>query len=339
MYYLSPAAMPGVGYALIVGLLSTSPPLCAVEWEPSKPIELLVPAGVGGGADHMARFIQGIVSKYNLTKQPLIVINKPSRDGADAYLEMKKARGDPHKIIITLSNLFTAPLVTGMSFNWKDLTPVSMLARDQFVLWVNADAPYKTARDYLEAVRAGGPNKFKMGGTRSRQEDQIITAAIEKAAGVKFIYVPFKGGGDVSLRLAEMRIDSSVNNPIEAVLQWRAGKLRPLCVFGAQRIAYKAAVANNMSWNDIPPCSEAGISVHYLVLRAMFMPSGVAAEQISSYAELFNRVRQTAEWKKFMEDGAFNTAYATGPELERWIEDAENRHRGLMREAGFPVTP
>ena len=111
------------------------------------------------------------------------------------------------------------------------MTPVAMLALDQFVLWVNAETPYKTAKDYLDAVKAGGPNKFKMGGTGSKQEDQIITVAIEKATGTKFTYVPFKGGGDVAVQLVGKHIDSSVNNPIEAVAQWRAGALRPLCVF------------------------------------------------------------------------------------------------------------
>ena len=124
-----------------------------------------------------------------------------------------------------------------MPFNWKDLTPVAMLALDQFVLWVNAETPYKTAKDYLDAVKAGGPNKFKMGGTGSKQEDQIITVAIEKATGTKFTYIPFKGGGDVAVQLVGKHIDSSVNNPIEAVAQWRAGALRPLCVFDDTRDA------------------------------------------------------------------------------------------------------
>ena len=137
---------------------------------------------------------------------------------------MKDAKGDPNKIIITLSNLFTTPLATGVPFNWKDLTPVAMLALDQFVLWVNAETPYKTAKDYIDAVKAGGPNKFKMGGTGSKQEDQIITVAIEKATGVKFTYIPFKGGGDVAVQLVGKHIDSTVNNPIEAVAQWRAGQ-------------------------------------------------------------------------------------------------------------------
>ena len=165
----------------------------AAGWEPTKPVEFVVPAGTGGGADQMARLLQGIVGKHNLTKQPLIVVNKSGGAGAEGFLAVKEAKGDPHKIIITLSNMFTTPLATGVPFNWKDLTPVAMLALDQFVLWVNADAPYKSAKEYLEAVKAAGPNKYKMGGTGSRQEDQIITVGLEKATGTKFIYLPFKG--------------------------------------------------------------------------------------------------------------------------------------------------
>src|SRR5438034_5192721 len=163
-------------------------------WEPSKPVEFVIPAGTGGGADQMARLIQGIDAKHALMKEPLIVVNKSGGAGAEGFMAIKEAKGDPHKIIITLSNLFTTPLATGVPFNWRDMTPVSMMALDQFVLWVNAETPHKTAKDYLAAVKAGGPNKTKMGGTGSKQEDQILTAGIERATGTKFIYVPFKGG-------------------------------------------------------------------------------------------------------------------------------------------------
>jgi tripartite-type tricarboxylate transporter receptor subunit TctC len=307
----------------------------AIAWEPTKPVEFIVPAGTGGGADQMARFVQGVVTKNNLMKQPMIVVNKSGGAGAEGFLAVKEAKGDPNKLIITLSNLFTTPLATGVPFNWRDLTPVAMLALDQFVLWVNADTPYKTAKDYLDAVKAGGPNKFKMGGTGSKQEDQIITVAIEKAAGVKFTYVPFKGGGDVAVQLVGKHIDSSVNNPIEAVAQWRAGALRPLCVFDNDRMPYKAKITDSMSWNDIPSCKAAGVNVDYVMLRGIFMPSGVTKEQVDFYVDLFKKVRETPEWKKFMEDGAFNTTFMAGAEYAKWVEAAENTHKQLMKEAGF----
>jgi len=319
--------------------LALAVPLSAAAWEPTKPVEFIVPAGTGGGADQMARLLQGIITKNNLMKQPMIVVNKSGGAGAEGFLAVKEAKGDPNKIIITLSNLFTTPLATGVPFNWKDMTPVAMLALDQFVLWVNAETPYKTAKDYLAAVKAGGPNKFKMGGTGSKQEDQIITVAIEKAAGVKFTYVPFKGGGDVAVQLVGKHIDSTVNNPIEAVAQWRAGALRPLCVFDDERMPYKAKVTDAMSWNDIPPCKQAGVDVDYLMLRGIFMPAGVTKDQVDFYVDLFKKVRETADWKKFMEDGAFNTTFLSGPEYAKWVEGAEKTHVDLMREAGFLAKP
>jgi tripartite-type tricarboxylate transporter receptor subunit TctC len=75
----------------------------------------------------------------------MVVVNKAGGAGAEGFLDVKGAKGDPHKIIITLSNLFTTPLATGVPFSWKDLTPVKMMALDEFVLWVNAAKPYKTA--------------------------------------------------------------------------------------------------------------------------------------------------------------------------------------------------
>jgi tripartite-type tricarboxylate transporter receptor subunit TctC len=320
-------------FAGLAALAAAAPSWAA--WEPTKPVEFVVPAGTGGGADQMARFIQGVVAKNNLMKQSIVVVNKGGGAGAEGFLEVKSSKGDPHKIIITLSNLFTTPLGTGVPFNWKDLTPVSMLALDQFVLWVNAESPYKTAKDYLAEVKAKPNNTFKMAGTGSKQEDQIITAAIEKAEGKKFTYVPFKGGGDVAVQLVGKHVDSTVNNPIEAVAHWRAGKLRPLCVFDDERMPYKAKVTETQSWNDIPSCKESGVNVDYLMLRGIFMPPGVTQEQVDFYVELFKKVRATPDWKEFMEKGAFKDQFMTGKEYADWVAKAETLHRGLMQEAGF----
>ena len=304
-------------------------------WEPTKPVEFVVPAGTGGGADQMARFIQGVVIKHKLMSQPMIVVNKAGGAGAEGFLEIKGAKGDPHKIVITLSNLFTTPMATGVPFSWKDMTPVSMLALDQFVLWVNADTPYKTAKEYIAAVKAAGPSKMKMGGTGSKQEDQIITVAIEKATGTKFIYVPFQGGGAVAVQLVGKHIDSTVNNPIEAVAQWRAGSLRALCVFDDKRMSYKAKVTDTMAWSDIPTCMESGIPMDYQMLRGIFMPAGVTADQRAYYVELMRKIRATPDWIDFMEKGAFNQTTMSGAEYEKWVAAAEATHLGLMKEAGF----
>ena len=319
--------------ALAAGALTAAAP--ALAWEPTKPVEFVVPAGTGGGADQMARLIQGIIVKHKLMKESMIVVNKAGGAGAEGFMDVKEAKGDPHKIIITLSNLFTTPMATGVPFNWKDMTPVTMMALDQFVLWVNAETPYKTAKDYIAAVKAAGPNKMKMGGTGSKQEDQIITVGLEKATGTKFIYIPFKGGGDVAVQLVGKHIDSTVNNPIEAVSQWRAGKLRPLCVFDDVRMPYKDKVTDTMSWGDIPTCKESGVPTDYVMLRGIFMAPGVTPDQVAYYNDLLKKVRDTPDWKEFMEKGAFNTTALTGADYVKWLAAAEANHLQLMTEAGF----
>ena len=323
------------GCTAVVAATAVAVPFGARAWEPSKTVEFIVPAGTGGGADQMARFIQGMVAKHGLMKQSMVVINKSGGAGAEGFLDVKNSKGDPHKIIITLSNLFTTPLATGVPFNWKDLTPVKMMALDEFVLWVNAETPYKSAKDYIAAAKKAGPGKFKMAGTGSRQEDQIITVAIEQKTGDKFTYVPFKGGGDVAVQLVGKHVDSTVNNPIEAVAHWRGGKLRPLCVFDAKRMPYKEKVTDSMSWGDIPTCKEQGLDVEYLMLRGIFMSGGVSKDQVQYYVDLLKKVQALPEWKDYMDKGAYNTTSLEGQQYADWVAKEEQRHVQLMKAAGF----
>jgi len=322
------------GAAAAIGLAQASE-VQAAAFEPNRPVEIIVPAGTGGGADQMARAVQGIVTKHNLMKQSMIVVNKGGGAGGEGFMDMKASTGNPNKLIITLSSLFTTPLGTGIPFSWKDLTPVAMMALDEFVLWVNADTPYKTVKDYIDAIKKAPPGQFKMGGTGSKQEDQIITALIEKSAGVKFTYVPFGGGGEVAVQLVGKHIDSTVNNPIEAVAQWKAGALRPLCVFDSKQLAYPDKITADKAWADIPTCQSQGLNTEYLMLRGFFMAGKATKEQTDFYVDLMKKVRETDEWKDLMKQGAFNTTFMSGADYTKWVDDQEKRHQTLMKDAGF----
>ncbi len=307
-------------------------------WEPSRTVEFIVPAGTGGGADQMARMIQGVVAKHSLMKQSMVVINKAGGAGGEGFLDIKNSKGNPHKLVITLSNLFTTPMATGIPFSWKDMTPVAMLALDEFVLWVNASAPYQNVGDYVKALKAAPAGQMKMGGTGSKQEDQIITVALEKATGGKLTYVPYKGGGEVAVQLVGKHVDSTVNNPIEAVSHWRSGAVKPLCVFDGKPLAYKDKVTADKAWSDIPTCKSAGLNIEYLMLRGVFMPAGVPKDAVDYYIDLFKKVRATPEWTKLMNDGAFNQTFMIGAEYAKWVETEDKRHRDLMTAAGFMAT-
>jgi tripartite-type tricarboxylate transporter receptor subunit TctC len=309
-------------------------PLPAEAWEPTKPIEFVIPAGTGGGADQMARLIHGIAEKHKLSPQPLIVVNKAGGAGAEGFLHVKGKKGDAHTIIITLSNLFTTPLAQGTPFSWKDLTPVARMALDRFILWVNNEAPYKTAREYLEAVKSkqckdrdGG--LCSMGGTGSKQEDQIITVQLEQALNLKFTYVPFKGGGEVCVNLVGKHVDSTVNNPAECVSHWKAGRVRPLAVFDPERIP-------EADWKDIPTAKEAlGTDIQYQMLRGIFGAPSMPKEAAEWYVGFLKKVYDTPDFQEYMHKNALKPAFASGAEYTKWVEGAEQLHKDLMAKGGL----
>ena len=295
----------------------------ADAWEPTRPVEFIIPAGTGGGADVMARFISPLISKYKFSPTPFIVINKSGGAGGEGFLYVKGKSKDPHTIIITLDNLFTTPLSTGLPFNWRDMTPVARLALDYFVLWVNEEAPYKTAKEYLDAVKKE-PDKFNMAGTGTAQEDQIITVQMEQAFGVKFGYVPFKGGGDVAVQLVGKHVNSTVNNPAEAVSHWKAKRLRALATIDHERI-------NLPLWDTIPTMKESsGVDMSYLMLRGIFAAPGITKEQQEYYVNVMKKVTETPEWKKYISDMGLKGAYLTGPDYVKWLEEKENITKDLM---------
>lgn len=318
--------------ALALGCLTLG--ASAYAWEPVKPITFIVTGGSGGGADQMARLIQSSAAKHNLTQQPIVVVIENGGGGAQGFLTLKNSSGDPHKIMIALANLHTVPLATNLPFNWRDVTPVGLIGLDQFVLWVNAQSPYKTAPEFIKAAKAA-PNTFKMGGAGSKREDEVVTKMLEQATGAQFKFIPYKGGGEITAQLVGGHIASDVNNPIEHLATWRSNDVRPLCVMDDQRMPDKDPVAGDKSWNDVPTCKEQGVDVEYQMLRGIFMPKGVSDEQLAYYIDLLKKVRATPEWQEFFKRGAYKDNFVVGPEFAKFLEKDEERHRAIMKHAGF----
>lgn len=320
----------------LVALASVaSLPAQAANWEPTKPVEVIVPAGAGGASDQMARTIQGIIVKHQLMKQPMLILNKGGASGAEGIMDVKDSKGNPHKLMVAFSAIYTLPVAVNLPFNWRELNPVAMIALDEFVLWDNMEAPYKTAQQYLDGVKAAAPGTFKMGGTGIKREDHIITVALEKAAGVKFSYIPYKSGGEAATQLVGKHIDSNVNNPSENIAQWRAGQVRALCVFSQQRMAFKDKVTTDQAWSDIPTCKESGVDVQYQMLRAFFLPPDTSKEQSAFYADLLKKVTATQEWQSYLTKQALKETYLTGNDFVKFLEKDEAFHNKLMNEAGF----
>src|SRR5712691_6612643 len=317
--------------ALAAAVLASAPAMAA--WDPTKPVEIVVAAGAGGASDQMARMMQAAIQKNNLMKQPMVVSLKGGASGAEALMYMKSSEGDPNKVLIAYSLIYMLPLSAKIPFNWRELTPVAVIALDQFVLWDNASGP-KSVKDFIAAAKAAS-SPFKMGGTGSKREDHVLTVFIEKRTGAKFAYLPYKSGGEAATQLVGGHTASNVNNPSENLEVWRAGQVRPLCVFDKERMQYKTKVTESMSWNDIPTCKDQGVDVQYLMLRAMFLPGKVTPEQTAFYVDLFSKLTQTSEYKEYMEKQALKPVFLTGKDMLKFLEEDDALNRNLMTEAGF----
>ena len=319
-------------FAIVAASLGLAAP--AFGWEPTKPVEIVVAAGAGGASDQMARMMQAAIQKNSLMKQPIVVSLKGGASGAEALMYMKTSPGDANKVLIAYSLIYMLPLSAKIPFNWRELTPVSVIALDEFVLWDSAELPYKTTKDFIDAAKKADP-VFKMGGTGSKREDHVLTVFLEKKTGAKFAYLPYKSGGEAATQLVGNHTASNVNNPSENLEVWRAGQVRPLCVFSKERMQYKGKVTEAMSWNDIPTCREQGVDVTYQMLRAMFLPGKVTPEELAFYQDLFKKVTQTTEYKDYMEKQALKPVYLQGADMAKFLEEDDALNKGLMTEAGF----
>jgi tripartite-type tricarboxylate transporter receptor subunit TctC len=322
----------GLFAGALAGLVLSNTGVAA--WEPTKPVEIVVAAGAGGASDQMARMIQAAIQKNNLMKQPMVVSLKGGASGAEALMYMKNSGGDANKVLIAYSLIYMLPLSAKIPFNWRELTPVAVVALDQFVLWTNTQLPYKTVKEFADAAKSANP-QFKMGGTGSKREDHVLTVFLEKKTGAKVAYLPYKSGGEAATQLVGNHTQSNVNNPSENLEVWRAGQVRPLCVFDKERIQYKNKVAGDMSWSDIPTCREQGVDVQYLMLRAMFLPGKMTPDQTAFYVDLFKKVSATPEYKDYMEKQALKPIFLSGKEMLKFLEEDDALNKGLMTEAGF----
>src|SRR3954468_3401803 len=320
--------------ALLAAALAAFGTATQAAWEPSKPVEIVVAAGAGGASDQMARMMQAAIQKNNLMKQPMVVSLKGGASGAEALIYMKSSAGDANKVLIAYSLIYMLPVSAKIPFTWRELTPVSVIALDQFVLWDNTTLPHKNVKEFIAAAKAANP-PFKMGGTGSKREDHVLTVFLEKKTGAKFAYLPYKSGGEAATQLVGNHTQANVNNPSENLEVWRAGQVRPLCVFDKERIQYKNKGAGEMSWSDIPTCREQGVDVQYLMLRAMFLPRKVTPDQTAFYVDLFKKVSETPEYKDYMEKQALKPIFLTGKEMLKFLEEDDALNKGLMTEAGF----
>jgi tripartite-type tricarboxylate transporter receptor subunit TctC len=322
---------------ITAALLASLPMAAEAAWQPNRPIEFVVTSGAGGGTDNFARVVQAIILKHKFIDQAIVVTNKGGGSGAEGFVYAKTQAKDPYKVTFGTNNEYLLPYVAKLGYKASDLAPVAAMAVDEFLLWVNANSPYKDAMSYINAAKAK-PGTLKASGSQSKDTDHTLTAMIESATGAKFIYVPFQGGNAAAVQLAGGHVDSNVNNPNENIGQWKAGAVRPLCVFSPTRLPGKDKVSGDMSWSDIPTCKEAGVPVdQFQMPRTVWLPGGVPQEAVDFYVDVLKKVSETPEWKEWTERNLQTPRFLSGKALTDFFATDEAKNKKVLEAQGWIV--
>ncbi len=297
----------------------------AKAWEPKKPVEFVIMAGKGGGADKAVRFIQTIIAKNKLSSKPFTPVNKPGGSGAEALVHVKNAKDPDHTIMFTLNSFYTTPLLQpGLGIDIKTFTPVGRMAEDTFLLWVHKDSGITTVDQFVKAAKAKG-NGWIMAGTGKNSEDNILTDFLNQAYGLNMKYVPYKGGGRVAKELAGKNADSTVNNPSEQLGFYQAGKTRPLAAFTPARLPLFA---------DAPTFRELGKDFVYFMQRTVVGAPGMSKEAATYYRQLFAEIYGSDEWQGYMTKKSLQGGFITGKILMRYWLKEKAVHKVMLQKMG-----
>ena len=295
---------------------------------PTKPVEFIISTAPGGGSDIYARKMQSIIDSLKLSPQPVTPVNREGGSGAVAFQYVYDHRGDASVITITLNSFFTTLIVQKLPYKATDFTPIANLALDPFYLWVNEDSPWKTAQDFITAAKA---DSLVVTGTGSKQEDEALFDRIQVTAGLKpFKFVPSASGATVAAAVAGHQggVVASVNNPSEGkgLFTGTPRKMRPLCTF-------EPASPTSATFKDVPTCTSQGLAISdYFIVRSIMAPPGLSKGQQAFWVDVFKKVYDSDDWKKFMTDNELKPDFRSGADFDKLIADYQKLHEDIAKQ-------
>ncbi len=317
MAYMPKILTSFVGAAALAVTALVSP---AQAWQPVKPVNFIIMAGAGGGADQIARFLQSVAAKDKLMTRPLVPVNKGGGSGAEALIAVNGASDPNYTLLVTLNSFFTTPIrQPNLEIDVSTFTPVAMMGVDPFVLWVNKSAGITTFEDWVAYVKAH-PG-YVVGGTGKGQEDSIVFAYLESAFGLKLKYIPYKGGGTVAKELAGNQIMATVNNPSEAKGFYQSGDVVPLIAFSDERLAMLP---------NVRTMKEIGHDFSYYNQRAVVGAPGMSADAAAYYQKVFKKIYDTKAWQDYMKSESLSPLWMDAAQQKAYWQVQIKNHKKLM---------
>ena len=277
---------------------------------PNRPIELIVPAGAGGGTDVLARAFAEAAKKH--LPQPFTVVNRPGASGMIGHGEMINAKPDGYKLAMVFAEIVIVPHLGLTKLSYEDFIPIARLNADPAAITVRADAPWATIEEFLAASRAK-PGEIKMGNSGPGSIWHLAHAALEDKVGVKYNPIPFSGAAPAVLALMGGHVDAVAVSPGEVATHVAGGKLKTLAVMADRRLK---------GFDNVPTLKERGIDLSIGTWRGLGAPKGTPADVVAVLVEATRKSADEAVIKDTLDRLSMGQSYA----------DAETFRAGMKRD-------
>ena len=265
---------------------------------PNRPVELIVPAGAGGGTDVLARAFAEAAKKH--LSQPFTVNNRPGASGMIGHGEMINAKPDGYKLAVVFAEIVIVPHLGLTKLSYEDFTPIAQLNADPAAITVRSDSPWKTLEEFLAASRAK-PGELKMGNSGPGSIWHLAHAALEDKVGVKYNPIPFSGAAPAVLSLMGGHVDAVAVSPGEVAAHVQAGKLRTLAVMADKRLK---------GFDSVPTLKERGIDLSIGTWRGLAAPKGTPADVLAVLSDVARKSADEPVLKEALDRLSMGWAYA-----------------------------
>jgi len=293
---------------MLVALLWTQP--VVAQAYPSKPIELVVHTGPGGGADVVARVFAEIVAKDKLLSQPLVVNNRTGGGGAIAQTYVAGKRGDPYVVqSVAVSVMLSVPIRTGMDVGLDKFYPLGMVGVDLNGLTVREDAPYRTVKEFVEAARANPKTINIAVGSIGATAHHFIWQ-LEKMTGARFNVVSMKSGAEAATTLLGGHVHATAENISEVMPHVEVKKLRLLAISSGKRVS---------GLPGVPTMKEQGYDLQIGAARGFAAPAGIPREAATVLEEMVAKAYKSTAWRDYMTRNMYEEQYMNGEEFGRYL--------------------
>lgn len=309
--------------AWIATLASTLPALATAQAPyPDRPITLVVPNAAGGAADNLARSVADELGKR--LKQSVVVENLGGASGAIAAQKVLRAAPDGYTLLFgTTSDMVVTPIANrAAGYAAKDFTPIGKVGTTPMTLVARPNLGVSTA-DQMAALAKQKPNGLSIGTTGNASLQAFAAVALQRAAGIDLLGVPYKGGAPMATDLLAGQIDLGVLTLPAAITHVRAGKLVMLGVLSQQR---PAAAPEMPTINESRSFKGVAVEIWAALAGPPGLPAPVVDRLSRALQDLLND-RDFNERRAKLGDTA--VPYAPPAEFGRFLLAEDERYRSL----------